>query len=165
MEMEKNEGVKGGGKNFFGDKKNWGKIFFEKKIGGKKIWGKMWGVSIIYDIIASSIFAPREPSSIISESFIVIRSAVFEKPATCRRFNVSVRIIITRSIFIHNSLGFSRRHQIFSFGGSPPLADESDEVLLPSYWILISYRTWSETFANVGCQFPIFRFVMGLSQN
>ena len=126
------------GKKFFGDKKNWGKIFLEKKIAGKKIWGKMWGVPIIYDIIASSIFAPREPSSIISESFIVIRSAVFEKPATFRRFNVSVRIIITRSIYRHNSLGFSRRHQIFSFGGSPPLADESDEVLLPSYWILIN---------------------------
>ena len=111
-----------------------GKIFFEKKIGGKKIWGKMWGVPIKYDVIASSIFDPREPSSIISESFIVIRSAVFEKLATFRRFNVSVRIIIKRS---HNSLGFFRRHKIFSFGGSPPLADESDEVLLPSYWILI----------------------------
>jgi len=72
-----------------------GKIFFDKKLGGKKMWGKMWGVPMIYDVIASSMFAPREPSSIISESFIVIRSAVFEKPATFRRFNVSVRIIIT----------------------------------------------------------------------
>ena len=121
----------------------------------------MWGLPMIYDVIASSIFAPRESSSIISESFIVIGSAVFEKPA----INVSVKILITRSIYRHNSLGFSRRHQFFSSGGSPPLADESDEVLLPSYWILINQRTWSETFANVGCQFPIFRFVMGLSQN
>src|SRR5208282_2869297 len=100
--------------------------------------GEMWGVPMIYDVIASSIFAPRKPSSIISESFIVIRSAFFKKPATFRRFNVSVRTIITRSIYRHNSLGFSRRHQIFSFGGSPPLTDESDEVLLPSYWILIN---------------------------
>ena len=60
----------------------------EKKLGEKKFGEKMWGVPIIYDVIASSIFAPREPSSIISESFIVIRSAVFEKPATFRRFNV-----------------------------------------------------------------------------
>src|SRR5208282_2344978 len=128
--------VKNLGEKFRG--KNWGKKIWGKEIWVKKFGEKMWGVPIIYDVIASSIFDPREPSSIISESFIVIRSAVFEKPATFRRFNVSVRIIITRSIYRHNSLGFSRRHQILSFGGSPPLADESDEVLLPSYWILIN---------------------------
>src|SRR5208282_3812014 len=129
--------VKNLGEKFRG-KKFGGKKFGGEKLGKKKFGEKMWGVPIIYDVIASSIFAPRKPSSIISLSFIIIRSAVFEKPATCRRFNVSVRIIITRSIYRHNSLGFSRRHQIFSFGGSPPLADESDEVLLPSYWILIN---------------------------
>src|SRR5271157_3464914 len=75
------------GEKIFWDNKFWGKIFLRKNIWGKKILGnKCGGVPIIYDVIASSIFAPREPSSIISESFIVIRSAVFEKPAT---FDVS----------------------------------------------------------------------------
>jgi hypothetical protein len=53
---------------------------------------------MIYDVIALWVIAPREPSSIISESFIVIGSAVFEKLA----INVSVIIIITRSINRHN---------------------------------------------------------------
>ena len=132
--MGKEIGGKKLGKKFVGITNIGGKYFFRKKLGVKKCGEKMWGVPIIYDVIASSIFAPRVPSSIISESFIVIRSAVFEKPA----INVSVRIIITRSIYRHNCLGFSRRHQLFSFGGSPPLADESDEVLLPSYWILFN---------------------------
>ena len=72
-----------------------GNLFWEKNWGVQKFGEKLWGVPVIYDVIASSIFAPREPSSIISESFIVIRSAVFEKPATFLRFDVSVRIIIT----------------------------------------------------------------------
>ena len=87
--MKKIGGKKFGGKSWgkiFWDNKYWGKYFFRKKLGVKKIEEKMCGVPIIYDVIASSIFAPREPSSIISESFIVIRSAVFEKPAT---FHVS----------------------------------------------------------------------------
>jgi len=83
---EKNLGGKSLGKTFFGITNIGGKYFFRKKLGVKKFGEKMWGVPIIYDVIASSIFAPREPSSIISESFIVIRSAVFEKPAT---FDVS----------------------------------------------------------------------------
>ena len=47
------------GEQIWGDKKFWGKIFLGKKIwGSKKIWGKMWGVPMIYDVIASSMFAP-----------------------------------------------------------------------------------------------------------
>ena len=101
------------GKKFVG-KKCWGKneggkILGKKfgegegKLGGQKNFGEKCGVyRMIYDAIASSIFAPREPSSKISESFIVIGSAVFEKPA----INVSVRIIITRPIYGHKCLGF-----------------------------------------------------------
>ena len=44
-----------------------------KKFGGKNLENKILGVyRMIYDVIASCIFAPREPSSIIFESFIVI---------------------------------------------------------------------------------------------
>ena len=53
---------------------------------------------MIYDVNASWTFAPQAPSSIISESFIVIGLAVFDISA----INVSVIIIITRSIIRHN---------------------------------------------------------------
>ena len=62
--------------NFWGN--NWG---------SNKFGGKYGGVPMIYDVIASSIFAPREPSSQISESFIVIGSAIFEKPAINNNYN------------------------------------------------------------------------------
>ena len=45
---------------------------------------------MIYDVIASWTFAPQGPSSIISESFIVIGLAVFEKSI----INIYVIIII-----------------------------------------------------------------------
>ena len=45
---------------------------------------------MIYDVIASSTFAPQGPSSIISESFIVIDLAIFEKST----INIYVKIII-----------------------------------------------------------------------
>ena len=36
---------------------------------------------MIYDVIASQIFAPMIPNTVISEKFIVIGLAVFEKSA------------------------------------------------------------------------------------
>ena len=63
---------------------------WEKKFGGKFFGGKNWGKTNLGENILGKKFA--------GESFIVIGSAVFEKLA----INVSVIIIITRSINRHN---------------------------------------------------------------
>ena len=112
-----------------------GKTFWEKNLGKKFVGGKIFVEKNFWE---HNFFGQKHfwdkffgEKNLGEKSFIVIGSVVFEK----RAINVSLIIIITKSINRHNCLGFSRRHQFFSFGGSPPLAYESDEVLLSSYWI------------------------------
>ena len=82
-----------------GGKKNFVKKFGEKNFGGKKIFWKknLFPAKIFFEnkIFWTNFFEKKIWGK---KSFIVIGSAVFEK----RAINVSVIIIITRSINRHN---------------------------------------------------------------